>query len=115
MRGKALRLVPSLVCAFAFVVSADIAPDAAKMLLAGGRGDKNVRIENEFSSCVKGNTFAVVRHGKPESTEEYDVVETLEFTVYVPKSMSFEDDVPKIVTFPRSSGYRSVGVSNTKR
>ena len=113
MQSRALRLVPFLIAALALVVSADIAPDAAEMLLSRGKGDADVRIENVFYSCVGGNSFAMVRNGKPEQGD-YDMVEAGGLCVYVPKSMSFEDDIPKIVTFPRRTGRRDVGVRNTK-
>ena len=113
MQGGVLRLSAFLAGMLAVVVSADIAPDAAKMLLDRGKGEKDVRIENVYYSCVNGNSFAMVRNGKPEETTAYDVVEAGELNVYVPKSMSFEGDVPRIVTFPRKAGRRDVGVPNT--
>ena len=114
MQSKALRLVSFMIGVLAVVVSVDIAPNAAEMLLARGKGDKNVRIENVYYSCVNGNSFAMVRNGAPDDVENFDVVETGDLTVYVPKSMSFENDTPKVVTFPRKSGVRGVGVPNTK-
>ena len=115
MQNGVLRLASFLIVALAVVVSVDVAPDAAEMLLARGQGDKDVRIENVFYSCVGGNSFAMVRNGKPtEAVGDYDVVEAGSLSVYVPRSMSFEDDIPQIVTFPRKAGFRDVGVRNTK-
>ena len=114
MQSGMLRLAAFLAGALALVVSVDIAPDAAEMLLSMGNGEKDVRIDNVFYSCVSGNSFAMVRNGKPEGETGYDVVETGELRVYVPRSMSFEDDTPRIVIFPRRTGQRSVGVPNTK-
>jgi hypothetical protein len=114
MQYGTLRLASFLIGALAVVVSVDIAPDAAEMLLVRSKGEKDVRIENVFYSCVQGNSFAMVRNGEPaESAGIYDRVEAGGLNVYVPRSMSFEGDVPKIVTFPRRTGYRDVGVPNT--
>jgi hypothetical protein len=115
--NKAVRLVSLLaVIALAVVASVEVAPDAAEMLLARGQGEKDVRIENVFYSCVGGNSFAMVRNGKPEDAAgDYDIVEAGGLNVYVPRSMSFEGDTPKIVTFPRRTGRRDVGVSNTTK
>ena len=115
MPGSALRLVSFLIGALAVVVSADVAPDAAEMLLARGKGEKEIRIENVYYSCVKGNSFAMVRNGAPGNAVGYDVVEAMGLSVYVPRSMPFEGDIPKIVTFPRRTGLYDVGVPNTIR
>ena len=107
------KLVSFLMCALAAVVSVEIAPDAAEMLLARGNGENEVRIENIYYSCVNGNDFAVVRNGSPAAgAGDYDVVEAMGLRVYVPKTMSFDGDVPRIVTFPRKTGFRDVGVAN---
>ena len=113
MQNRVLKLAGFLVIALAIVVSVDIAPYAAEILLTRGNGDTNVRIVNVYYSCGGGGSFALVRIGSPEDAEAHDVVEAMGLTVYVPKSMSFENGVPKIVTFPRSTGARDVGVSNT--
>ena len=113
MQGKTFRLVSFLIAIFAVVVSVDIAPDAADMLFARGKEDKDVRIENVFYSCVNGNNFAMVRNGAPGEVADYDLVEAGELRVYVPKFMSFKGDIPKIVTFPRRTGFRDVGTPNT--
>jgi len=92
-----------------------MAPDAADMLLARGEGDNVVRITNVFSCARGGGSFAVVRNGAPSDAEGYDVVEAEGLTVYVPRVMSFEDDIPRITTFPRRTGARDVGVPNVVR
>ena len=102
-----------LVMALAAVVSVDVAPDAAEMLLARGRGEKDVWISDIYYSCVENNPFAMVWNGRPEDAADYDLVEAGELNVYVPRSKSFEDGIPRIVTFPRRTGYRDVGVPNT--
>jgi len=114
MQGGTMRLASFIIGVFAVVVSVDIAPDAVEMLRGRGKGDTNIRIENVYYSCVGGNSFAMVRNGAPDNAEDYDVVEAGDLNVYVPKSMSFENDVPRIVTFPRRTGYRDVGTRNTK-
>ena len=115
LKNGALRLTFYIVAALAVVVSVNVAPDAAEMLIARGQGNREVRIENVFYSCVGGNSFAMVRNGRPEeSTGDYDVVEAGGLSVYVPRWMSFEGDKPEIVTFPRKAGFRDVGVRNTK-
>jgi len=114
MQNRAQKLGAFLVSVLALVVSVNIAPDAAEMLLARGEGDNAVRIENVFA-CVGGRSVAMVRNGSPEDTANYDVVETMGLVVYVPRSMSFEDDIPRIVTFPRRTGGRGAGVPNTRR
>ena len=114
MQRGASRLAAFLAGALALVVSVDIAPNAAEFLLAMGDGEKNVRIENLFYRCVSGNYFAMVRNGKPEEEAGYDVVEAGELRVHVPRSMSFEDDIPRIVIFPRRTGRRDAGVSNAQ-
>ena len=113
MRSGVFKPAVFLAGLLAAVVGVDIAPDAARMLLARGGGETDVRIENVYYMCVNGKGFAMVRNGKPENTEDFDVVETEELNVYVPKSMSFEEDKPQIVTFPRRTGRRDVGVSNS--
>jgi len=115
MQSKTLRLVSFVIGALAVVAGVDIAPDAAGFLLARGNGGKDIRIEDVYYSCVNGNSFAMVRNGAPGDVENFDAVEAGEMTVYVPKSMSFENDTPRIVAFPRKSGVRDVGVPNTKR
>jgi hypothetical protein len=106
------RVSLGVVAVFAVVVSADISPEATEMLLNRGNGGKDVWIANVFYSCRQGNAFAMVRNGTPEGPENYDVVETGELRVFVPKDMSFADDLPKIVVFPRRTGNRDVGVAN---
>jgi hypothetical protein len=113
MQNGALKLAAFLAGALALVVSVDVAPDAAEMLLARGNGDTNIRIVNVHYMCVGDNAFAMVRNGLPHDAENHDVVESMGLTVYVPKSMSFENDVPRIVTFPRRAGFRDAGVPNT--
>jgi hypothetical protein len=109
---KILRSVSWAVAVFAAVVSVDISPQAAEMLLSRGNGEKDVWIANVFYSCVQGNAFAILKNGTPEDSGKYDVVETSGLLIHVPQSMSFADDLPKIVVFPRSTGKRDVGVSN---
>jgi hypothetical protein len=95
------------------VVSVDVTPEATEMLLARGKGEKDVWIANVFYSCRQGNSFAMVRNGMPEEgVEGYDVVDTDQLRVYVPQKMKFENDTPKIVVFPRRTGNRDVGVPN---
>jgi hypothetical protein len=114
MQSKRLELAVFLAVILALVVSVDIAPDAAGMLLARVGEDKAVRIENVFA-CVGGRSVAMVRNGPPDDVVNYDVVEAMGLTVYVPRSMSFENDIPRIVTYPRRTGGRGAGVSNTRR
>ena len=114
MQGKTLKLAVFLVAALALVVSVDIAPDAVDLLLARGQGENEVRIENRFFSC-RGRSFALVRDGPPDDAENHDVVEAMGLIIYVPRSMSFENDIPRIATFPRTTGFRDVGVSNVIR
>jgi hypothetical protein len=113
VQTKVKKLISLLTAIFAVVVSVDIAPDAVEMLSARGKGDKAVWIADVYYSCVNGNSLAMVRNGKPEGAEEYSVVEAGGLSVYVPRSMSFEGDIPRIVTFPRKTGLRDVGVRNT--
>jgi len=117
MQGRAQNraLISFLTGVFALAVSVKIAPDAVEMLNARSSGDKAIRIENVYYSCVGGNSFAMVRNGSPSDKENFEVVEAEELTVYVPKSMSFEEDTPNIVTFPRRNNRRDVGVRNTIR
>ncbi|MDR3230677.1 MAG: hypothetical protein LBT65_04495 [Synergistaceae bacterium] len=107
-----LRAVSFAAALFAAVVSVDISPDARGMLLARGKGEKDAWIANVFYSCVQGNAFAMVRNGVPEATENYDLVDAGDLSVYVPKDMAFENDTPRIVVFPRKTGNRDVGVAN---
>jgi hypothetical protein len=101
------------VAVLALVVGVDVTPEATEMLLARGKGEKDVWIANVFYSCAQGNAFAMVRNGVPEEgVEGYDVVDTEQLRVYVPQTMKFENDTPKIVVFPRRTGNRDVGVSN---
>ena len=107
------KLVSFLICALAVAVSVEIAPDAAEMLLERGNGENEVHIQNVYYSCVNGNSFAIVRSGAPaDDAGDHDVAEAMGFRVYVPRSMSFKDGVPRIVTFPRRTGQRDVGVPN---
>ena len=53
-----------------------------------------------------------MKGGIPEKTEDYSIVEIREFKIYVPDSMSFTDDVVKIVDFKKRNGITDVGVSN---
>jgi len=115
MQRRVLRLVSLLIGALAVVVSVDIAPDAAEILLARDKGDKAVWIADVYYSCVGGNPFAMVRNGVPSDAENYDTVKAERLCVYVPRSMTFEGDTPKIVTFPRKTGLRDVGVRNTAK
>jgi hypothetical protein len=97
----------------ALVVSVDVTPEAVEMLLTRGKGEKDVWIANVFYSCRQGYAFAMVRNGVPEEgAENYDVVETEQLRVHVSKEMKFENDLPKIVVFPRKTGKRDVGVPN---
>jgi hypothetical protein len=113
LKSIVLKRAAWLVAVFAAVVSADVSPEAAKMLLERGNGGKDVWIANVFYSCRQGNAFAMVRNGAPEEPENYDVVETDGLRVHVPKDMSFADGLPKIVVFPRRTGNFDVGVPNT--
>ncbi|MDR1379121.1 MAG: hypothetical protein LBJ36_08730 [Synergistaceae bacterium] len=113
MPARFLKNVLGIIAVYATIVSVDISPEATKMLLDRGNEAKDVWIANVFYSCGQGNAFAMVRNGIPEGPENYDVVETGELRVHVPKDMSFLDDLPKIVVFPRRTGNRDVGVSNT--
>ncbi|MDR1874530.1 MAG: hypothetical protein LBQ90_05905 [Synergistaceae bacterium] len=106
------KIFSFVVVIFAAVVSVDISPEAKEMLLSRGGGKKDVWIANVFYSCRQGNAFAMVRSGLPEEGGEYDVVDVGELLVHVPKNMTFENDVPKIVVFPRRTGNRDTGVSN---
>ena len=96
----------------ALVVSVDVTPEAADMLLQRGNGLKDVWIANVFYQCRAGNSFAMVRNGLPQGGA-YDAVDTEQVRVHVPKDMSFTDDIPKIVVFPRKNGRYDVGVPNT--
>ena len=111
MRNSILKMAVFLTGALALVVSVDIAPDAAETLLRRGEGETNFRIEN-LRYCVGNRSFARLSRGRPEAVENYDLVEVGELNIYVPRSMSFEGDVPNIVTFARRTGPRGVGVSN---
>ncbi|MDR2137162.1 MAG: hypothetical protein LBO68_02625 [Synergistaceae bacterium] len=113
MQAGFLRSAGWAIAVFAAVVSVDVSPEAAKMLLDRGNGEKDVWIANVFYSCREGNAFAMVRNGAPADAENYEAVETGELRVHVPKDMSFADDLPKIVVFPRRTGNLDVGVSNT--
>jgi hypothetical protein len=66
-------------------------------------------------ACSRGNSFAMVRNGAPDDAGAYGVLESGGLTVYVPVSMSFEGDTPRIVTFRRNTGSRDVGVPNVIR
>jgi hypothetical protein len=112
MPARFLKSVSWAVAVFAAVISADVSPEATKMLLERGNGEKDVWIANVFYSCRQGNAFAMVRNGAPTDAGNYDVVETVELRVHVPKDMSFADDLPKIVVFPRRTGNLDVGVPN---
>ena len=96
----------------ALVVSVDVTPEAADMLLERGNGIKDVWIANVFYACRSGNSFAMVRNGLPGGDAGYDIVDTGRVRVHVPKDMSFAGNVPKIVVFPRRTGRYDVGVPN---
>jgi hypothetical protein len=113
LKGFTLKGSAWVAAIFAVVVSVDVSSEAVKMLLERGSGEKDVWIANVFYSCRQGNAFAMVRNGMPAEPENYDVVETEELRVHVPKDMSFADDLPKIVVFPRRTGNFDVGVPNT--
>jgi len=55
-----------------------------------------------------------VKGGLPEVTEDYSIVEMGELKIYVPNSMSFTDDIVRIVDFKKRNGLTDVGVSNVK-
>jgi hypothetical protein len=55
-----------------------------------------------------------VKGGLPEKTDDYSVVEIRDLKIYVPDSMSFTDDVAKIVDFTKRNGMTDVGVPNVK-
>jgi hypothetical protein len=55
-----------------------------------------------------------VKGGLPEKIDDYSINEVDELKVYIPKSMSFADDVVKIVDFTKRNGMADVGVSNVK-
>jgi len=99
----------------ALVVAVNMAQDAVDMLLARSEGYSVVRIANAFACARGGGSFAMVRNGAPTDAADYDTVEVMGFTVYVPRTMSFEDDMPNIITFQRRTGSRDVGVSNVTR
>jgi len=115
MKNTMFKLAAFLTGALALVVSVNMTQDAADMLLARGEGDSSVRITNAFACARGGGSFAVVRNGAPEDAADYDTVEAMGLTVYVPRVMSFEDETPRIVTFPRRTGSRDVGVPNVTR
>jgi hypothetical protein len=55
-----------------------------------------------------------VKGGLPEKIDDYSITEVNELKIYVPNSMSFTDDVIKIVDFTKRNGMVDVGVSNVK-
>jgi len=55
-----------------------------------------------------------VKGGLPARVDDYSFTEVNELKIYVPKSMSFTDDVAKIVDFKKRNGITDVGVSNVK-
>jgi hypothetical protein len=114
-QGKALRGVSLLLLGvFALVTSVDLAPEAEEILLARGHGDTSVWIANVYYSCIQGNSLAMVRNGTPDSSQDYSLVKAKGLSVYVPKEMSFENDIPWIVAFTRKTGLRDAGVRNAK-
>ena len=55
-----------------------------------------------------------MKGGLPERIGDYSVTEVNGLAIYVPKNMSFTDDVAKIVDFKKRNGMVDVGVSNVK-
>ena len=53
-----------------------------------------------------------MKGGLPGKIDDYSIVNVNEFEIYIPKTMSFNEEVVKIVDFKRKNGMVGVGVSN---
>lgn len=45
-------------------------------------------------------------------SENYESIKAGEYTIYIPPNMSFDNNIPRIVVFPRRTGEKDIGVSN---
>jgi len=95
------------------VISVDVTPKAYD-LLSTYDDSGQVFVSNVYYACPQGINYALLEGGIPEVIDNYYTTEVNQLKIYVPKSLSFDDEAVKIVDFVKRNGMPVVGVSNIK-
>lgn len=107
---REIRRASLLFCAlWAGVVSVDVSAMAREFIAEQGWTD--VWITDIYRACPKGSNIAIAKGAEPDTGAPWDTVEAGGFKVHVPQNRKYENDIPRIVRFSTSEGYR-VGAAN---